>query len=217
MFCPRCGAKTDPDAAFCESCGARLATEEAPAPAAPPTPPSRSPSGLLVGGGVLLLAVVVVGVLALTGVIGGDREVARVELPPPARVTAPPAMPAPATVETAPAPETTTGTEPEPGAEPEEPRSVAATVARTCGRGGVGGDCHLSVRASPSSDSAELRRLDEGDALALSCQRRGDPVRSSALGVTSTVWSRTTQGGYVTNVYVKGPGLKSRSITLRRC
>ncbi|WP_445148873.1 zinc ribbon domain-containing protein [Baekduia sp. Peel2402] len=215
MFCPHCGAKTEPDAAFCEACGTRLT--EGTAPAAPPTPPSGSPSGLLVGGGVLLVAAVVVGVLALTGVIGGHAEVARVELPARPTVTAPPPMPAPATVETVPEPETTTETEPEPDAEPEEPRSVAATVARTCGRGGVGGDCHLSVRASPSSDSAELRRLDEGDALRLSCQLRGDPVRSSALGVTSSVWSRTTQGGYVTNVYVKGPGLKSRSITLRRC
>lgn len=216
MFCPHCGAKTDPDAAFCESCGARLTPEEsAPAPAALPAPSPGSPRGLLVGGGVLLVAIVVVGVLVLTGVVGGDDEVARVEGPARATVTAPPAVPEAVTVETE--PEVTTETETAPDVEPEEPRSVAATVARTCGRGGVGGDCHLTVRASPTTGSAELRRLDEGDALRLSCQRRGDPVRSSVLGVTSTVWSRTTQGGYVTNVYVKGPGLKSRSITLRRC
>jgi zinc-ribbon domain len=216
MFCPRCGAKTEPGAAFCEACGERLmAATPAPAPAALPAAPSGPPRPLLVGGGIVLLAAVVVGVLALTGVLGGADQAAKVARPQVATVPTPPSTPGGVTVETA--PETVPEPEPEVGAEPEASRAIDATVARTCGRGGVGGDCHLTVRASPSPDSAELRRLDEGDALRLSCQVRGEPVTSSALGGTSTIWSRTTQGGYVSNVYVKARGLKSHSITLRRC
>jgi hypothetical protein len=116
-----------------------------------------------------------------------------------------------------PIPESDGSTAIAPAPQPDAPRSVRASVSRTCGRGGVGGDCHLSVRAQPASDAAELQRLDEGDPLRLSCQMRGERVHSSALGASSTVWSRTTHGGYVSNVYVTGLRLKARTITLRQC
>lgn len=199
MFCPRCGAPTEPGTAFCERCGERLT------PPAPETAPSRPPRATLVAGAVALAVGIVVAVLALTGAFGGhDEPVAR-------RVTVRPTVVAPeptVTVETPPA-ETT--------AQPEPTRPARGVVSRTCGKDGIGGDCHLSVRTAPSPDAAELRRLDEGDPLRLSCQVRGEPVRSSALGTTSTVWSRTAQGGYVSNVYITGPSLKSQAITLRRC
>jgi hypothetical protein len=208
VFCPRCGTPHERDAAFCEQCGERLAVEAVPAAA------GAGPRPLLLVAGVLAVAAVVAGVLALAGVFSdGDRAVSRVALPAarPA-VTAEPA-PIPQEDELDPPAATTTA----PAPEPAPGRSVPATVARTCGRGGVGGDCHLSVRARPSSDAGELERHDEGDALRLSCQVRGDAVQSSALGVSSTVWSRTVRGGYVSNVYVKGPGLKAQVVTLRRC
>lgn len=214
MFCPRCGAPTDPAAAFCERCGERLAP--APTAAADSTSAaaasSRVPRGLLVGGAVVLVAGAVALVLALTGAFGGGAEpvAGRVTVRAPATVAAAP--PPAATVQTP-----TTATEPPPSPAPETVRPARAVVARTCGKDGVGGDCRLSVRASPSPDAAELRRLEEGDAVRLSCQVRGAPVHSSALGATSTVWSRTTRGGYVSNVYIMGPSLKSRAITLRRC
>ena len=73
------------------------------------------------------------------------------------------------------------------------------------------------MRAQPSTAAAELERLDEGDSLQLACQVHGDRVYSSALGDSSTVWSKTTRGGYVANVYVDGPRLSPRRITLERC
>jgi predicted nucleic acid-binding Zn ribbon protein len=203
VFCPRCGAPTEPDATFCERCGERLV------PSAPETTSwRRRPGGALIAGAVALVAGLVVAVLALTGALGGADE-------PVARTTVPAAtVAAPEPAVTVPAPTTETET---PAVVPETRRSARAVVARTCGKDGVGGDCHLSERTSPSPDATELRRLDEGDALRLSCQVLGEPVRSSALGATSTVWSRTTRGGYVSNAYVTGPSLKSRAITLRRC
>ena len=73
------------------------------------------------------------------------------------------------------------------------------------------------MRAQPDASARELRRLKEGDTLRLSCQTRGESVHSSVLGASSTVWSRTTSGGYVANVYVSGSGLDPRRITLPRC
>jgi hypothetical protein len=223
VFCPRCGAPHEVDAAFCERCGERLASDGAAAPAPPPALAIPAPSGgdrggprraqLITGAVVAALAAVAL-VLVLTGAFAGHPEagfqdVARAPTAAPATVPTVPATIAPdptPTTETAPAP-------PKPAA----PRSVRATVARTCGRNGVGGDCQLSVRARPAAGAAELRRLDEGDALRLSCQVRGDAVHSSALGASTTVWSRTTSGGYVSNAYVTGPRIKAQAITLRRC
>jgi zinc-ribbon domain len=220
VFCPRCGAASAPEATFCEHCGERLAAEAAPTPVAAPAPAPPSSGGRRgwwIGGGVVVLLAVVAGVLALTGVLGKDdnKPVARhltvASVPAPAPETAPAATTPPAA--TAPA---TTPTVPT-VSPARSRRVVVATVARTCGAGGVGGDCHLSIRSQPSSDGSELQRLDEGDTVRLTCQVQGDAVTSSALGAASTVWSKTPHGGYVSNVYVKGPGLKPTRRTLPAC
>jgi hypothetical protein len=214
VFCPRCGAASAPEAAFCEHCGERLTAEEPSPPPPSPPPTRRGRRGWWIGGVVVLVAIVV-GVLGLAGVFGSDdtvtvqRPVVARPVPAPATVTAPPAETETATVPTTPTVPTVTPAR--------KRRVVAATVARTCGAGGVGGDCRLSIRSTPSSSATELDRLQEGDALRLTCQVEGDEVTSSALGASSTVWSKTTSGGYVTNVYVKGPGLKPTRRTLPAC
>ena len=162
---------------------------------------------MLAGAATGLLGVGVVTVALLTS---GDHSRQR----PLDRVsTTVPALTETATPEVAsPEPTETEAATPEP-----TPAAVRAVVRRTCGRNGVGGDCHLSVRAEPRSGSAELDRLAEGDSLRLECQVRGESVHSSVLGASSTVWSRTTSGGYVSNVYVSGSTITPRRITLPRC
>jgi hypothetical protein len=224
MFCTRCGAEQPESARFCERCGHRLELDDptsVAAAAADPAPPSPSPSPKrskpdrrLIGAAVALtLVAAVAAVLALTGAFGSGEGADRVAAP--AATTAPPAAPATTTTQ---APETTPETATtDTGAATPPAQPARATVKRTCGRNGVGGDCHLSVRARPSTAAREVKRLDEGDALRLSCQVRGDSVFSSALGGSSTVWSKTTDGGYVSNAYVAGPRLSARRVTLRSC
>jgi hypothetical protein len=152
--------------------------------------------------------VAVVAVLIVSGVLdsgGSEKTAARPTASP---ASAPPDTPTPAATATATVTATGTASAPQP---------ARARVQGTCGRNGVGGDCHLSVREQPASSAQELERLDEGDPLRLSCQVRGERVYSSALGSSSTVWSRTTSDGYVANVYVAGPRLSPRQITLPRC
>jgi hypothetical protein len=144
----------------------------------------------------------------VSGVLGGSDKrpqpvARRVAAPAPTLTTATPTPTATATATATPTARAT-------------PAAVKATVKRTCGRNGAG-DCHLSVRAQPTSSARELDRLNEGDALRLSCQLHGEAVHSSVLGASSTVWSKTASGGYVANVYVAGKGLDPRRITLRRC
>jgi hypothetical protein len=73
------------------------------------------------------------------------------------------------------------------------------------------------VRAEPSSGANELDRLAEGDSLRLACQVRGESMYSSVLGESSTVWSRTTHGGYDSDAYVSASTLSPHRITLPRC
>lgn len=80
---------------------------------------------------------------------------------------------------------------------------VTVTVSYTCGRDGTG-DCFLTERSSPSTTGAALRRWQEGDQLLVVCQMQGSLVRSSVTGISSRIWSRTSTGGYVTNVYLQG-------------
>ena len=82
---------------------------------------------------------------------------------------------------------------------------VEGRVARTCGAGG-NGDCFLSVRSTPTGGSVEIRRLNEGDAVTVLCQVPGQPVSSSVLGETSSVWARTPDGAYVASIYVDAAG-----------
>jgi hypothetical protein len=197
VFCSRCGSELPDSASFCERCGHRVELD------APGTAQRGGVDRRLIGGAVVLLVVVaVVAVLIVSGVFAtGDSDETA------ARPTASPAADASET----PSPAATAA------ATAAKPQPARAKVQGTCGRNGVGGDCHLSVREEPSTSARELERLDEGDPLRLSCQVRGDRVYSSALGGSSSVWSRTAGDGYVANVYVAGPRLSPRRITLPRC
>ena len=220
MFCPRCGTEQPESARFCERCGHRLESDDprdAADSAALPSPERARPDPRLIGGAVALtLVVAAAAVLVLTGAFGSSDGS---DTAAPSASTA-----APSTTATSAPPATTTqaaGTSPEAATDTDAATPTAqparATVKRTCGRNGVGGDCRLSVRAHPSTAAPEVKRLDEGDSLRLSCQVHGDRVFSSALGGSSRVWSKTTDGGYVSNAYVAGPRLSARRITLREC
>src|SRR3954452_3301606 len=208
MFCSGCGAELANQARFCERCGDRVEVD-----GFNPASARRSSGGVdpRLLGGVIAAVVVVATVVGLVvfGAFGrdeGETVAARHVSSPPAATPVP--SPSPASTVASPDPETT--------ARPRE-RPARARVDGTCGRGGVGGDCVLSVRARPSASSAELDRLAEGDALTVTCQVRGERVYSSARGASSTVWSRTTPRGYVANAYVDGPRLSHSKITLPRC
>jgi hypothetical protein len=206
MFCSSCGADLPNSARFCERCGHSVEPD-----ASTPASAKRSFGGIdrrLIGG-VVAAAVVAIAVAVLVLVGAFERDDAeKTSARPTASPTAP--TPTPATPPTVASPDLETTAQ-----APEQP--ARATVQGTCGRNGVGGDCVLSVRAQPSASAAELDRLGEGDSLTLTCQVRGERVYSSALGASSTVWSRTAPRGYVANVYVDGPRLSPRRITLPRC
>jgi hypothetical protein len=177
-------------------------------------PPSGPPLAPGAAGGVprwlvaLLVGVVVallVGVAFLVGVVTGD------EPSPPSSTTRPVTMPSSVAPPTSPAP--TVPTTPDPTVPPTPPSSVpapgpavrAGTVVRTCGASG-GGDCFLSVRAAPTSSSAEILRLDEGDPVSVVCQVQGASVLSSSLGRRTTVWVRDPAGRYLSAAFLDVPG-----------
>jgi hypothetical protein len=202
MFCSRCGAELPHAARFCERCGHQVEFDA-------PTAPEHGVDRRVVAGGVALVVIVaVVAVLIISGVFENDDSEKTAARPPASPGTATSEAPTPAATESA----TATATETASAAQ-----SARARVQGTCGRNGVGGDCHLSVREEPASSSRELERLNEGDPLRISCQVRGERVYSSALGGSSTVWSKTTSDGYVANVYLAGPRLNPRRLTLPRC
>ena len=69
-FCSNCGAQVEDGAAFCDSCGARLVSARRPsAPAA-----KGSKKGLVITLAALLVVGIVIGVLFLTGVLGGGAK-----------------------------------------------------------------------------------------------------------------------------------------------
>ncbi len=69
-FCSNCGAQVEDGAAFCDSCGARLVSARRPsAPAA-----KGSKKGLVITLAALLVIGIVIGVLFLTGVLGGGAK-----------------------------------------------------------------------------------------------------------------------------------------------
>ncbi len=128
-----------------------------------------------------------------------------VALPPrPATLTQPPTTPV---SQPSPPPASTPAPTPAP-----VPASVGVTVARTCGASGTS-DCFLTERVAPSASSAAVRRWTEGSTLAVVCQVEGEAVRSSVLGLSSRVWSRTNTGGFVANVFISGPGISPTTIT----
>jgi hypothetical protein len=108
---------------------------------------------------------------------------------PPVRVTVTATAPAPS----APAPVTSTAIV----------KVYPVTVARTCGASGTG-DCYVTERSQPNTSSITLKRWTEGSTLSVVCQVQGQSVSSSVLNRASTVWSRTTGGGYVANIFLDG-------------
>lgn len=96
------------------------------------------------------------------------------------------------------------------------PPSIVATVVRTCGTSGAG-DCFVSVRRAPSSTSAELARLAEGDTTTIVCQVLGERVVSSLLGRGTTLWSGTEDGSFITSAFLEGDGLDPFTKTLPSC
>ena len=76
-------------------------------------------------------------------------------------------------------------------------------VVNTCGRTG-GGDCFLTVRDKPDPKSKGLRNVPDGRNVTVVCQVNGVPVKASVSERETTVWSKTKQGGYVSNAYLRG-------------
>ncbi len=87
-------------------------------------------------------------------------------------------------------------------------RAPVATVAKTYR---VTSSGVLNVRSGPTSTSALLGTLQPGSTAALVCQARGQQVG------TTTVWDRTTSGGYVSDAYVSTPSSTGFSSALPRC
>ena len=76
-FCSNCGAQVADGAAFCDSCGARLETAQQPVrnnPVYAAPAPKKRKTGLLIGLAALLVVGIVIGVLFLTGVLGGGAK-----------------------------------------------------------------------------------------------------------------------------------------------
>ncbi|MEL4504811.1 hypothetical protein AAEX63_08235 [Luteococcus sp. H138] len=86
-----------------------------------------------------------------------------------------------------------------------------AGVRGTCGANGKG-DCYISLRAQPSSTSAELGRVPEGGHVSIVCQVYGSTVKSSVYG-SSNVWTRTLEGAYVANIFLEADGLSQTEVT----
>ena len=169
----------------------------APAAIAPAAPRSSS-SHLLAFGmiGLVVVAAIVVTTLALSGSLSEKSADDNGPTPSTPSERGPPPPPPP------PPPPSASG--------------VLANVARTCGSDGLQ-DCYVSLRSGPTSRSAERRRLDNGTAVRVVCQRRGERAYSSVLGAASNIWARTEDGEYLANVYLKGDGLNAFEITLPSC
>lgn len=76
-FCSKCGAQVADGAAFCDSCGARLGIAPQPVrnnPVYSAPAPKKRKTGLLIGLAALLVVGIVIGVLFLTGVLGGGAK-----------------------------------------------------------------------------------------------------------------------------------------------
>lgn len=133
-----------------------------------------------------------------------------------APATAAPATAPPATAATATAPPATAApaTAPPATAPPPAPRAaVPARVSRTCGADGTG-DCFVTFRPAPSSKGANLGQLDEGDTVTLECQQRGESVRASALGYSTDVWARSTDGRWLAMAFLDAPGWSLSDVTV---
>jgi curved DNA-binding protein CbpA len=95
---------------------------------------------------------------------------------------------------------------------PSQP-AIEARVSRSCGASGSG-DCFLSVRTAATSNSPELRRLFEGETTTVVCQVTGESVRSSVLGVPTSVWVRDSSGNYMSAAFLDAPGLDPFTVSI---
>ena len=77
------------------------------------------------------------------------------------------------------------------------------TVVRTCGKV-RGSNCVLTERAAPRRDARKLMDHEDGATLTVVCQVEGASVKASELTDATNVWSRTKQGGFVSNAYLEG-------------
>jgi hypothetical protein len=78
-YCPQCGSQTEPEAAFCGDCGARLEEQAAPAPSErrPPTPRPGARQGATLWsllGGLVVLGGVALGLVALYDAAANDGD-----------------------------------------------------------------------------------------------------------------------------------------------
>jgi hypothetical protein len=171
-------------------------------------PPAKSRAPLVVGiiSGVVCLAVLVaIGIQYLTS-LGATSRIAQPAAVPTVTLTRQVAVPGQAGSTTQINPAASTHTD-SPAAPPPQASPTLSTtqvvVARTCGSDGTS-DCVLYERDVASRSGAILRPFSEGSALRVSCQVVGETVRSSVLNRSSAIWSRTPEGGYVSNIYLDG-------------
>ena len=87
-------------------------------------------------------------------------------------------------------------------------KGPVATVAKTYR---VTGATALNVRSAPTASSSIIGQLQPGSAVAVICQARGQLIG------TTTVWDRTSSGGYVSDRYVSTPSTTGFSAALPRC
>jgi len=172
-----------------------------PPPAAPPPPPEQEPDPRPVGGRWLVPVLLVVALVAATTVavlaaqrLGGADETTGRATPSgtPTSSESNPTDPTPTVTPPATPPTTTPG-----------PTPVAATVEYTCGSTGDG-DCFLSERVEPQAATELVRNHDEGTTVSVECQVLGQSVSSSVLDRSSRVWARTSRGGYVAAIFLRG-------------
>lgn len=210
--CSACGAAIVKSQRFCRSCGSAVAADEAFGPttkvgskAGPGASAPRSTGGRFRGWWIVLAVALAIGLAAATAVVivvvpSGSDSTKSSETT--IVTTADPVQD--------PGPDLPDDTLP---TVPVTPTAVAAQVARTCGSSG-NGDCFLTVRVAPTTNSAGVRRLDEGASLLVVCQVPGEAVRSSLLSSASTAWARTPDNYYVSSVYVDAPGFDPLRISV---
>jgi len=228
--CTRCGDPLLGDVRFCKKCGAPAAEPlRSPPSTSVPLRESDNPAGpaslfawvsgrrLPIGGSAVLVVAAILGVVLLKGDSApqgtpAQSAAATEAVEPATSVDSAPTVTTQETPLDAPGPDA--AEDPAPAAE--QPRTVTATVSRTFGDDGTG-DGDVSTHSVPDPSSPEIRAIDDGQSVRVACQVRGPAVEASRMGRPTTVWSRLTNGEYVTNAYLTGPKLEYGRITLPRC
>jgi serine/threonine-protein kinase len=92
-----------------------------------------------------------------------------------------------------------------PTANPGVPASYTYQVFHTCR--GPQHVCGLEVRSGPGTAYAATQLLHNNDVVQIVCQTTGEWVTNSK-GVSSQVWDKLSQGGYVSDLYIDTPGAR---------